>query len=43
MEYLIEFILELAFESGLESTKSNKIPKSIIRYVSILTLPLTVP
>ena len=32
MEYLIEFILELAFESGLESTKSNKIPKPI-RYI----------
>lgn len=32
MEYLIEFVLELVFEGGLEATKSNKVPK-IIRYI----------
>lgn len=32
MEYLIEFILELVVEGGLEVTKSNKIPKPI-RYI----------
>ncbi len=32
MEYLIEFILELVFESGLEATKSNQIAKPI-RYL----------
>ncbi len=32
MEYLIEFILELVFESGLEATKSNKVAKPI-RYI----------
>lgn len=29
MEYLIEFILELVIEGGLEATKSNKVPKNI--------------
>ena len=29
MEYLIEFILELVLEGGLEATKSNKVPKKI--------------
>lgn len=32
MEYLIEFILELVLEGGLEATKSNKVPKPI-RYI----------
>jgi len=32
MEYLIEFILELALEGGLEATKSDKVPKPI-RYI----------
>ena len=32
MEYLIEFILELFLEGGLEATKSNKVPKPI-RYI----------
>ena len=32
MEYLIEFILELVLEGGLEVTKSNKVPKPI-RYI----------
>lgn len=32
MEYLIEFILELTLEGGLEATKSNKIPKPL-RYI----------
>ena len=32
MEYLIEFILELVFEGGLEATKNNKVPKPI-RYI----------
>lgn len=32
MEYLIEFILELFLEGGLEVTKSNKVPKPI-RYI----------
>ena len=27
MEYLIEFILELVLEGGLEATKSDKVPK----------------
>ncbi len=39
MEYLIEFILELAFESGLEATKSNKIPKTI-RYIILSIIEL---
>ena len=29
MEYLIEFILELFLEGGLEAAKSNKVPKPI--------------
>jgi len=39
MEYLIEFILELVLEDGLEATKSNKIPKPI-KYIilGIITL-----
>lgn len=32
MEYLIEFILELVLEGGIEVTKSNKVPKPI-RYI----------
>ena len=32
MEYLIEFILELVLEGGLEVTKSEKVPKPI-RYI----------
>ena len=32
MEYLIELILELVLEGGLEATKSDKIPKTI-RYI----------
>lgn len=32
MEYLIEFILELVLEGGLEVTKNNKVPKPI-RYI----------
>lgn len=29
MEYLIEFILELVLEGGLEATKSNKVPNAV--------------
>lgn len=29
MEYLIDFILELFLEGGLEATKKNKVPKLI--------------
>lgn len=29
MEYLIEFILELVIEGGLEAPKSNKVPGTI--------------
>ena len=32
MEYLIEFVLELLLDCGLEATKSNKVPKPI-RYI----------
>lgn len=39
MEYLIEFILELVLESGLEATKSNKVPKTI-RYIILCIIAL---
>lgn len=39
MEYLIEFILELVFEGGLEIIKCNKIPK-IIRYIILSVILL---
>ncbi len=39
MEYLIEFILELVFEGGLEATKSNKVPKPI-RYIILIIIAL---
>ena len=29
MEYLIEFILELVIEGGLEATKSNNVPNAV--------------
>ncbi len=29
MEYIFEFIIELAIEGGIEVSKSNKIPKYI--------------
>ncbi len=39
MEYLFEFILELVFESSIEASKNNKIPK-IIRYPLIVLISL---
>ncbi len=39
MEYLIEFILELVFECGLEATKSNKVPRPI-RYIILSIIVL---
>lgn len=39
MEYLIEFILELVFEGGLEATKSNKVPRPI-RYIILSIIVL---
>lgn len=39
MEYLIEFILELALEGGLEATKSDKVPKTI-RYIILSIIVL---
>ena len=30
MEYVFEFILELLLESGIEASKSSKIPKYIL-------------
>jgi len=39
MEYLIEFILELVLDGGLEATKSNKIPKPI-RYIILGVIAL---
>ena len=39
MEYLIEFILELVLEGGLEATKSNKVPKPI-RYIILSIIVL---
>lgn len=39
MEYLIEFILELVLESGLEVTKSDKVPKPI-RYIILSIISL---
>lgn len=39
MEYIIEFILELFFELGIEASKSNKTPK-VIRYLLITIISL---
>ena len=39
MEYLIEFILELVLESGLEVTKSNKVSTQI-RYIILSIIAL---
>lgn len=39
MEYLFEFILELALEGSIEASKSKKLPK-IIRYFLILIVVL---
>ena len=39
MEYIIEFILELIFDFGVEASKSSKIPK-VIRYILITIISL---
>ena len=39
MECLIEFILELILESGLEITKSDKVPRPI-KYIILATIAL---
>lgn len=39
MEYVFEFILELLLESGIEASKSSKIPK-YIRYPLIVIISL---
>ena len=39
MEFLIELVLELALEGGVELSKSKKIPK-IIRYLVIILIVL---
>lgn len=39
MEYIIEFILELIFELGVETSKSSKVPKPI-RYLLITIISL---
>lgn len=39
MEYIIEFILELCFEVGVEASKSNKVPK-LVRYLLITIISL---
>lgn len=39
MEYIIEFILELALEGGIEASKSNRVPK-YIRYPLIVIISL---
>lgn len=39
MEYIIEFILELVFESSVEISKSKKVPK-YIRYPLIIIIAL---
>ena len=39
MEYIFEFIIELVFESGIEVSKSNKLPK-YIRYPLIIIISL---
>ena len=39
MEYIIEFILELALESGMEASKNTKLPK-YIRYPLIVLISL---
>lgn len=40
MEYIIEFILELCFEIGVEASKSNRVPK-YVRYLLITIISLT--
>ena len=39
MEIIIEFILELLFETGIEASKSTKIPK-FVRYPLIILICL---
>ncbi len=39
MEYLFEFILELALEGSIEASKSKKVPKWI-RYILIIIISL---
>lgn len=39
MEYIIEFILELIFDFGIEATQSNKVPK-FIRFILITIISL---
>lgn len=40
MEYIIEFILELIFEVGVEASKSSKVPK-FIRYLLITIISIS--